>query len=503
LLPFSEGLRAVADQPRMVPDEKAIGETTKVVREIYQDDLAAAKTAEQKVAVCKKFVALANASADDSIAQYVLLRQANALAVDAKNVEFALRADDETSRLFQTDLLVTKLATLEALNKLQRLPSEAQSIAVSASQLADIALAADQLKTANRLCEIAIENAKQSKDLKLAKQLLDKSNRFSDFDKQYQQFAQARATLEKNPQSPDANLIVGRYSCFVKGDWNTGLGHLALSSDEDLKRLANADLNSPSKPEDQTALGDLWWKLSETQPYEVSGKIQERARYWYQKALPHVDGFTKSKIEHRLKIDADSNGTGSEGAPVAKPESILKSVRVNENRIAGSWKLEKGDLLSGTEGGDHSLFQIPRKPGDEYKLSAIVTVEKGNNALAFFLPSQGSDFIVQFDGWDKGKQCSGISYIDGATHTTPKNPNGTRVDATIFSPGKPVRIEITVTRGSIVAEADGKIVTKWNGDFKRLSNPEIADRRIRPGGVYITTHETSYRLSALEISAVK
>src|SRR4051812_21482678 len=75
------------DQRRVVPDEKAIVETIKLVKDVYSDDLATARTSEQKVALGKKFLGLAKTSADDPTAQYVLLRQANALAVDAKNVE--------------------------------------------------------------------------------------------------------------------------------------------------------------------------------------------------------------------------------------------------------------------------------------------------------------------------------------------------------------------------------------------------------------------------------
>ena len=34
------------------------------------------------------------------------------------------------------------------------------------------------------------------------------------------------ATLEKEPADPKANLAVGRYLCFFKGNWDQGLPKL-------------------------------------------------------------------------------------------------------------------------------------------------------------------------------------------------------------------------------------------------------------------------------------
>ena len=48
----------------------------------------------------------------------------------------------------------------------------------------------------------------------------------------------ARVTLAKKPDDPDANLVVGQYLSFVKGDWVAGSRMLALGNDEALKALA-------------------------------------------------------------------------------------------------------------------------------------------------------------------------------------------------------------------------------------------------------------------------
>ena len=52
----------------------------------------------------------------------------------------------------------------------------------------------------------------------------------------------ALAALDRNPTHPAANQMVGKYRCFNKGNWITGLPMLALGSDPELKALAIVDL---------------------------------------------------------------------------------------------------------------------------------------------------------------------------------------------------------------------------------------------------------------------
>ena len=42
-------------------------------------------------------------------------------------------------------------------------------------------------------------------------------------------------TLKANPDDPEANLAVEKYTCFTKGDWDKGLPMLAKCSDKDYK----------------------------------------------------------------------------------------------------------------------------------------------------------------------------------------------------------------------------------------------------------------------------
>ena len=50
--------------------------------------------------------------------------------------------------------------------------------------------------------------------------------------------------LKTNPDDPQANLALGRYRCFAKGDWEAGLPLLAKSGDAALASLAKKALEA-------------------------------------------------------------------------------------------------------------------------------------------------------------------------------------------------------------------------------------------------------------------
>ena len=132
----------------------------------------------------------------------------------------------------------------------------------------------------------------------------------------------ARVTLEKTPDDPEANLVVGKYLCFVKGDWDKGLPMLALGKDEALKALAKQELEGAASSTEQAKLGDGWWNLAEKQEGTAKKQIQARAGYWYQKALPGLSGLMKDKVEKRLaqvagELSPEADSTASRLRPPA------------------------------------------------------------------------------------------------------------------------------------------------------------------------------------------
>jgi hypothetical protein len=111
----------------------------------------------------------------------------------------------------------------------------------------------------------------------------------------------AAAVLEKQPDDPAANLTVGKYHCFQKGDWEKGISLLARSGDPALKAAAALEVAAAADPANQVKAGDAWWDLAEKEQGKAQAALRARAIHWYQQALPEISGLAKAKAEKRVR----------------------------------------------------------------------------------------------------------------------------------------------------------------------------------------------------------
>lgn len=121
-------------------------------------------------------------------------------------------------------------------------------------------------------------------------------------EREYTSVRAALPTLELKPTDPDASLTVGKFRCFIKGDWNDGLAMLALSNDTTLKNLAVKELSGIADAGEQLAIADQWWDLSEKETGIAGQELQRHAAEWYQKAWPTLTGLARAKVQSRLKV---------------------------------------------------------------------------------------------------------------------------------------------------------------------------------------------------------
>ena len=93
---------------------------------------------------------------------------------------------------------------------------------------------------------------------------------------------------------------MGRFLCFIKGDWDAGLPLLAKGDDEKLKELGERELARPGTANDRLGLGDSWWDLAEK--LDTIERIEAKARslHWYQLAAPGLTGLTKARVDKRI-----------------------------------------------------------------------------------------------------------------------------------------------------------------------------------------------------------
>ena len=294
---------ALADEPSSrlpIPSDKALRESQEVLRDIFKDEILQATTPAKRGELAAKFLEQAVQTKDDPAGRYALLQAARNLAVRSNDLELAMKIVEELCRSFQVDVLVTKVSVIKEISSSTSSSDSNRALCEIALQLLPAILAVDDYETAKIVAEIASDTARKAKDLSLAKQARAQVKEVEEAAVQFATVKASMAALEKDSVDPKANLVVGRFQCFMKGDWKSGLPMLAKGDDAALTTLAEQDLAEPNASAAKVKVGDGWWALAEGQTGAAKKNLQQRAGYWYEQALPELSGLTKTKIEKRL-----------------------------------------------------------------------------------------------------------------------------------------------------------------------------------------------------------
>jgi hypothetical protein len=297
-----------------IPAAAAQAEAAKVIKEVYGDEWTAAKAATEKQALAKKLLGKASESKDDPASQFVLLRAARDIAAQASDRQAAFLAIDAMAETFQLNVLEMKLGVLTKLSSAAESPRQHNSISEEALALLDQALGRDDFAIADQLGKLALDEAQKADEKGFITQAQTRIAEVAELAKAYEDVKAAKVTLQKTPDNPDANTVVGNYLCFVKGDWDRGLPMLSLGKDDALKAQAIQELQGAALSAEQAKLGDGWWSLAEKQEGIAKKQLQGRAGYWYQKALPGLSGLMKDKVKKRMEGLASVRPTNDSGA---------------------------------------------------------------------------------------------------------------------------------------------------------------------------------------------
>ncbi len=245
------------------------------------------------------------------------MKLARDTATQATDGLLAFEAIDKMAEQFPVDDVQMKMVVLTAFSKRAKLPDDHKAIGEQAAGLIDGAIAHDNIDLAVKLGELALPEARASRDQDLLHEVNARIEQCKVLGKAYREMKEAEAVLEKKPDDPQANFTVGKYCCIQKGDWEKGLPMLALGKDETLKALAAQEIAGVSKADDQVKVGDAWWDLAEKEHGKVQIAFRGRANYWYQQALPELSGLAKAKLEKRIK-EYEAVIEGIEGAAAAR-----------------------------------------------------------------------------------------------------------------------------------------------------------------------------------------
>jgi hypothetical protein len=284
-----------------IPDPAAQQNAQKLVQEVFGEELARAKSAPDRASLAGKMLHEAAVTNDNPASRYVLLTQALDMAAKAGDLKTAFAAIDEIDRGWNTDTIKLRADALAKLAPAIRDSTERLAFIHDAQAVVDQGIAQDRYQIAREVNALALASAGPTRDAALVKQLTARAGRITELAAAYNAIEPSLAALRKNGSDPSANLAVGKFECFMKGNWQAGLPKLAIGSDPQIQALAIKDRAGVNTAETQTDLGDAWWDLGEHESATAQVNIRLRAAAWYAKAAPHLTGLMQIKAQTREK----------------------------------------------------------------------------------------------------------------------------------------------------------------------------------------------------------
>ena len=180
---------------------------------------------------------------------------------------------------------------------------------------------------------------------------------------------------------PETNLDRGKRLCFVENKWTEGLPLLAECSDDQLRRLAAADMKEHASPRERLRLGDHWWDFAGNEVGAAWKGSQQRAAYWYRQAVP-LPPRRKVEVEKRLK-DMEEQPPGL--------EVLTRQARVFPNETHGFARstnllIEVSKNETTNSGADYAGLELRGVRYLNVAVNASPNFEKvGRNSFAGFM----------------------------------------------------------------------------------------------------------------------
>jgi len=287
-----------------IPSPDAQAKIVLKVNELFDPEQA--KTPADRRKIGQKLIAAGTESSDNPNDAFVMLRMGHDLAAGVADLKTAFGAIDRIEERFKdADVVAMRLRSVSLALKVLLPPAQKRVLLEQALPVIDEALDAEKCKEAKKVLEALRRVASPLRDAAdLKKALADRFKQIT----AYEKVEPSLKKLKTNPDDPDANATAGRYYCFVREEWDKGLPMLAKSADEQMKKLAAADLAKPDEPEEQMKVAEGWYDLSNKKPgsekvvLSASEKVAllGRAEHWYTQSVPKLTGLNKVQGEKHL-----------------------------------------------------------------------------------------------------------------------------------------------------------------------------------------------------------
>ena len=324
-----------------VPDEADVAAALENIKEVYAEDLADSRALGPTLS---KLLSAARKSAKPA-SKYALLVTAEQKAVQAGDFDEAIDVIDARAEMFEVDALQGRLDMLRESSKTAADANE--EIYDLAVKVVGDAIEAERFEVATKAAALAGHVAAMLDQQALAKAVrspfgpnasgpgrtapaakaggaADGSNKteaakqlrqaVTECKKLHSKYEQARAELEKTPGDEKSLETVGKYLCFVKGDWQDGLRSLADGQEGALRSLAERELalllDSGADPAKVFSLAGDWWALADAprrssdMPAGAAAVVKNHAAGIYERILDKLSDPVEAELAMKRIVAA-------------------------------------------------------------------------------------------------------------------------------------------------------------------------------------------------------
>jgi hypothetical protein len=340
-----------------IPTADALREAKSLIDDIFSAEIAAAKSDAEKLKLANQFLRSARDTNDDPAARYELLLRTKNLAAQTGTPALALSAIERMGESYDVDVIVLKSETLVTMSRSTLSKQQHADLAERILAFIETAFANERADVAESLFTAASASAAKARDTAVVREVRVRTRELKSMLETIKAVAKAKQQLADNPDDAAANLAVGKFHCFVKNDWDSGLTLLAKGGDEALASAANLDLTAPTDPDAMIKVGDAWWQIAaDTSGADAVG-MKTRCQFWYSRALPQLTGLVKAKVSRRLddlndalaKVDGAADkpdGAKKDPEPELANVGMLGRVEVSGRDVGLVLRYQAGTLVS-------------------------------------------------------------------------------------------------------------------------------------------------------------
>jgi hypothetical protein len=267
-----------------VPSEAAQAKAEKLIREIYLTDYRQTEPSKRQT-LAARLLQQGREAQSDGATRFVLLRESRDIAASVGDAVGAVDAIEMLHCDFGVDPTPMSITALTTSLGVARSPQSLTAIIQVSLTAADHAISEDDYAGVSRLTALAAAAAARVRDEELTQQVRDHTQEVQRMAEQYDRVKAARDLLRTSGRNAECNLIVGRYLCFIKGDFANGLPLLVAGSDAALREAASAELAPPTSDSGMLKLANQWWDIAETQSGLAKANLRQHAGAYFRQAI--------------------------------------------------------------------------------------------------------------------------------------------------------------------------------------------------------------------------